>query len=250
MIVLPRTGGALWFSMLAIIAIAQKPPEYQIHLRSIDSTYIPCYPVDRRDTVFNGNRAFVDYVIKHYLEKPSDVQYISNRALLSRLKEINCDDMKTRIRGMLSTGEIVEVLIETQEFDSINHKIVRHRKDDYGGTIKAIDGKDPYGGEFGPEWEISTFTIRVNGTHLVIPQTAYQNLFEPNICQNQSFLRQIEVYTSLDEQFIYVYIYGGDAASTYFSKLIFNKERFLTKIVADYGALSMYGAFRENFVGY
>jgi hypothetical protein len=85
---------------------------------------------------------------------------------------------------------------------------------------------------------------------LKIPKTAYQNLFEPNTCSDSHFDRKIETYSSLDGQFIYVYIYGGNAAGSYFAKLIFNKEKYLTKIVADYYSLSIHSSFRESFIGY
>jgi hypothetical protein len=204
------------------------------------------------DTSFNANRAFVDYTIKNFLEKPSDIQYISNRALLPKLKQTNCDSIKIKIKGTLPTGETVEVFIQKGQFDSTKHTIARYKEEEeYGEAIEKIDGQYPYGGEYSiPENEIHIFTIKVNGKQLIIPKTAYQNLFAPNICSGWDFDRKIEGYSSLDGHFIYIYIYGGNEASAYFAKLIFNKEKYLTKIVADYYSLSIHSSFRDSFIGY
>ena len=46
-------------------------------------------------------------------------------------------------------------------------------------------------------------------------------------------------------------MYGGSAASSYFTKLIFDKEgRYITRIIADYRDLLETRSFREGFIGF
>ena len=248
---LNRIFTTLTFSFFALVSQGQIQEEYKIHLNSIDTAYYPGHIIDRTDTVFNANRAFIDYTIKNFLINPSDIQYISNRTILPKIKQTTCDSVQSKINGILPTGETIEVQIQTGQFDSTNHTISRYKEEVYGDAIEKIDGQIPYGGGFDiPNNEIHNFSIKINGKKLKIPKTAYQNLFAPNICNETHFDRKIEAYTSIDGQFIYIYIYGGDGASTYFAKLIFNKEKYLTKIVADYYSLSIHSSFRNSFIGY
>jgi hypothetical protein len=248
---LNRTINTLTFIFLSLVSLGQKQEEYKIHLHSINTTYHPGHIIDRSDTVFNANQAFIDYTIKNFLKNPSDIKYISNRTILPKLKQTTCDSVQTKIIGTLSKGETVEILIQTGQFDSTKHTISRYKEKEYGDAIEKIDGQYPYGGEYGmPNNEVKIFSVTVNGKQLKIPKAAYQNLFEPNMCSDGYFDRKIEAYSSIDGQFIYVYIYGGNAASTYFAKLIFNKKKYLTKIVADYYSLSIHSSFRDSFIGY
>lgn len=49
---------------------------------------------------------------------------------------------------------------------------------------------------------------------------------------------------------MYVYIYGRNAAGTYFLKLIFDKSKVIAKITSGYYALSIHGFFGKNFIGF
>ena len=238
------------FLLLAftILSKGQNKEEFERHLNSIDSTFYPGYLIDRIDTVFNANRAFIDYTIKHLLAKPSDKYFISNRNLLPKLKLISCDSVKTEFKDILKTGEVCYIKISTRKFIPEKNKIV---KDEEYEEIKSINGQFPYGGQYLPEKEIGKFEIYINSKPLIIPRNAFSNLFEPNICEDYDFFdRKIEAYTSLDGKFIYVYIFGGEAAGIYFSKLIFDMEKYLTKIIADYYPLSIHNSFRDDFIGF
>jgi hypothetical protein len=226
----------------------QNKAEFERHLNSIDSNFFPGHIIDRRDTVFNANRAFVDYTIKYLLAKPSDKYFISNRNLLPKLKFISCDSINTEFKDTLKTGEICHIKISTRKFIPEKNKIVKDEENDH---IKSINGQIPYGGNYAfPDREIGKFEIYINGRPLIIPRNAYSNLFKPNICEDYAFDRRIEAYTSIDGKFIYVYIFGGEAAGTYYSKLIFDHEKYLTRIISDYYPLSIHGSFRKDFIGF
>jgi hypothetical protein len=226
----------------------QNKTEFEKHLNSIDSTFSPGHIIDRFDTVFNANRAFVDYTIKHLLAKPSDKYFISNRNILPKVKHISCDSIKTEFKDTLKTGEICHIKISTRKFQPEKNKIVKHTEYD---QVKSINGTFPYGGQYTlPEREIEKFEFFLNGRPLTIPKSIYSDLFNPNLCENFGYYRQIEAYTSLDGKIIYVYIFGGNAAGTYFTKLIFDKEKYLTRIIADYYPLSIHSSFRKDFIGF
>ncbi len=241
---------------LSIIALAfwtiksygQDCKEFIAHYESIDSTYFPGHIIDRTDTVFNANKAFVDYTIEYLLEKPTDSCYISNRNLLNRLKTVSCDSSKIVIEDNLKNGKVCKITVSTREFQVSKHSI---KTNEDSTSIEEIDGQYPFGGQYGvPEIEIGLIEIEIDGENLKIPRKAYANFFYPIMCDNYRFARQIEAYESLNGEFIYLYVYGGNAAGTYFAKLIFDQKEYKTKIASDYYPLSIHGSFRENFIGF
>lgn len=225
----------LIFFSFVTIAQGQNQIEFKKHLKSIDSTFFPGHITDRTDSIFNANRAFVNYTIKNLLENPSDKYFISNRKLLPKLKMINCDSLQIEIKDTLLTGEICHMKILTRSFDS----------------RKSINNQFPHGTQYTlPKRDIAEINITINGIPLYIPNNAFNNLFEPTICEEDSFHKKIEAYMSLDGNYLYLYIYGGNAAGTYFSKLIFDKKMYLTRIITDYYSLSIHGSFRDSFIGF
>ncbi len=117
-----------------------------------------------------------------------------------------------------------------------------------------IDGQIPYGGFYGtPKTEIDQLNIEINDKEVLIPNSAFSNFYSPNTCEDHpvvSFVRKPEAFISLDGKYLYLYFEGGNAAGTYFTKLVFDKENYLTKIAADYYPLSIYGSFGREFLGY
>tara|TARA_R110000868_G_scaffold43642_1_gene146595 strand:- start:29 stop:793 length:765 start_codon:yes stop_codon:yes gene_type:complete len=243
----------LYISLVLLISwtsvtLGQNCHEFKKHLESIDSTYAPGHIIDRMDTVFNANRAFVDYTIKELLNKPSDKCFISNRNLLRKLDESFCDSSKTIIIDTLKNGNTCKVSLYVGKFKVSQHQL---KTNEDSSTIKIIDGQFPFGGQYGvPKIEISKIEIEINGVKLKIPEKSYKNLYYPNLCISYGFQRKVEVFESLDGEYIYIYIYGGQAAGTYFSKLIFDQKKYLTKIVSDYYPLSIHSSFRASFIGF
>jgi len=190
--------------------------------------------------------AFINYTVEHLLRDSSDVQYISDRNVTPKLRYTTCTDTSTIISDTLVTGEKIEIHVTTKRFVRTEH-VIKWRHD----YIKTIDSLDPWGvlAEF-PRKEIASFSITVDEKHILIPAKAYANLYEINTCKTVGMFRLIEAYSSADGQYIYVYFFGGNAAGTYHAKLVFDKNQYITSIIADYYALSIHGSFRENFVGF
>ena len=232
----------------ALNSFSQDCVEFKKHLKSIASTYYPGHILDRMDTVFNANRAFVDYTIENLLDKPSDKCFISNRNLLKKLIITSCDSSKVIMLDTLKNGETCKITITTSKFELKKHLIITNKD---SSSIKKIDEDFPFGAEFGiPEIEIGQIRIEINGVNIKIPNKSYGNLYNPMLCTNYSFVRSIEAYESLNGDYIYLYVYGGNAADTYFAKLIFDKNKFITKIVCDYYPLSIHSSFRKGFLGF
>lgn len=235
---------------LANNAKGQDTTEFDIHMRSINETFKPYYPIDEYGLVdpTNANTEFVDYTIKRLLIYPEDKKYISDRRNLKKIRQSQCDSSKVLLKDTLISGDVIEVELIIGKFVPEDHTIIIHPEHDY---IQSIDGTYPLGGVYGtPENEIERLTIRLNSKELSIPPTSYRDLYEPNVCDTDYFRRPIEAFTSLNGEFIYLYIYGGENAATYFSKLVFDRQSYLTRIIADYIPLSTYGCFRDDFIGF
>jgi hypothetical protein len=233
---------------VAVTAQGQDCTEFEKHLLSIDSTYYPGHVIDHVDSTVNANRAFVDYSIKYLLVKPSDQCYISNRNLLRRLKTVTCDSTTVTISDTLNNGSAFKLVLTTGAFEPSKHLVIMNAD---STTIKKIDGQYPYGGEYGnPSIEIKNLRIEVNGSDLEIPREAFANFFSPNMCESYRIHRPIEVYESLSGNYFYLYLSGGNAAGTYFAKLVFDSDQYLTRIISDYYPLSIHSSFRDSFIGF
>lgn len=234
--------------VLATNSFGQDCTEFKKHLKSIDSTYFPGNIIDRMDTVFNANRAFVDYTIENLLDSPSDKCFISNRSILRKLKVTSCDSSKVEITDTLLNGESCVITLVTGNFKSSKHEIIANED---SSQINKIDGQYPYGGQYElPEIEIDQIQIVIEGLILNTPKEAYRNFYSPLMCDNYGLNRQIEAYESLNGKYIYIYLFGGKAAGMYFAKLIFDKTKYLTRIASDYFPLSIHSSFRDSFIGF
>lgn len=235
----------------AFLNILQAQEEFEVHWKSLDTAYRPGYIVDRTDTVFNANKAFMSFAIEHCLPNPADKKYISNRNLLYQLRNNDCDSSSSLVWDTLKNGDVYQIYISSRSYIAKEHVSKKHEEYDY---YVDIDGQVPYGGFHGiPTTEIDTLYISINGKYLNIPRSAYSNFYGPNICHEIPrirLIRTIEAYVSLDSQYLYVYLNGGNAANTYFSKLVFDTNGFITKIATSYVALSTYGSFGPDFLGY
>jgi len=235
-------------SILSSATFAQDCEEFRTHYESIESTYFPGHIIDRMDTVFNANKAFVDYTMLHLLEKPTDSCFISDRNLLKPLRIKSCDSSRVLIEDQLQNGKTCKIRISTRDFQVSKHSIEANED---STSIKEIDGQHPFGAPYDiPKVEMAVIEMEVNGVKLKIPHKAYGNFFEPAMCGNHGFVRPIEAYESLNGEFIYLYIYGGNAAGTYFAKLIFDHKEYRTRMVSDYHPLMIHGSFRESFIGF
>jgi hypothetical protein len=190
---------------------------------------------------------FVDYTIENLLKSTGHKKYITDRRLLRKLKNITCWENYILIKDTLSNGDKCVIEIKSQNFSDKEHKLVYEKETNY---LIEIDGKYPFGtinAEYQKK-ELKSLTIKINGKKLNTNIEEYKNLYNPNFCNFGMHIRIAEVYEDGDN--LYIYIFGGNAADTYFAKLIFDKSGYITSIVADYFPLSIYGSFGKDFIGY
>jgi hypothetical protein len=173
------------------------------------------------------------------LENPSDSLFIIDRITLEQLKEYKCEDSIVLLEYNNSTGDHIVIKIEVGNFIPSKHilnledivfKYIHGKKIiDYFIAKDSIDNKYAYGVDgLIPKNEIKEITIKWNGKDLFIPKNAYSDLFEPHICENNA--REIEFYKTKDN-FLFIYLSGSDGAGSYSVKFIFNKKKYVTRII-------------------
>jgi hypothetical protein len=238
------------FFLLMQVLFAQET-ELQTHLKSINNTFARHFIMDT-DSVINGNIQLIDLVKERKLKDSSDIQFISDRRLLYKLKHkvCNTEGYDVKIVDTLPTKEIAEIYIKIGKFNPKDHKITYQDAAKY--FVKYIDEQHPLGMEGNmPQHEISELKIRINNKELIIPKAAYSNVYYPKLCgEKEFFLENVEAYQSISGKYLYLYFYGGGVATMYFGKLVFDKEKYLTKIFAGYYELGTSGSFREGFLGF
>ena len=217
--------------------------EYEAHIESIRK-------VDNRKPSPSSilkDTTFLDYAINEII-KPEEIIYISNRRLLQSFEIDTCSKWNVEMIDTINDTTRIEISIKTKEFNPDANNIEKYKEEEYKENINNLRA---YGATYQlPEIEFSSIQILVNDLSLDIPDSAFKNLYEPSLCESYGFVRQVQAYTSLDGKYIYIYIYGGHAAGTYFTKLIFDHKRFITKWTVEYGHLSVFGCFSERFIGY
>jgi hypothetical protein len=235
------------FICAPLFSVAQIQNEYEKHLQSIRETSFPIN-YGGLDSMQNGAKVFVEYTTEHLLQKPSDKYFISNRNLLEPLNTVSCDTVHVKIQDTLKNGKIIDIRVRLKPFDEKNHTI---RKSVDSIFIFEIDNKLPYGAAFNvPRFEITEFAISINGKSLLIPKDVYTAFYRVNMCPLNNFYRGIEAYESLNGEYIYLYIFGGSVGDVWYAKLVFDHEKYITSIIADYYVLNLHDSFKESFIGF
>lgn len=211
--------------------------EADIHLASIRATGV------------KADSAFMEYVIRRVLDGPQDIAFIANRELLTPLDIGHCSADSLTMIDSLEDGSTIRMYLRTIPFSPENHTFQYYPGLD--SIVEEIDELPAYGAMMGlPGREIDSMYIRWDERDLVIPREAFANLYDPNMCSPDWFRQNIMAFPSLDERYLYVYVFGGESSNMYFAKLIFDRYRYLKKIVTEYADLVDFGVIHEGFIGY
>jgi hypothetical protein len=190
------------------------------------------------------------------LGKPGDTIYIEDRKKLVQVKGLwQCKDSIVGFDDTLPSGDKIIIRIENMKFQQANHKI--HLYDTvfkYVNGVKKIDrliardlidGKLAYGVVAEePRREIRYMEIIWNGHWLNIPESATHNLYDVHLCHSDG--SSVQAYISQNGKLLYVYLTGSDGAGGYAAKLIFNRKRYLTRIINTNEMLDGYDALDET----
>lgn len=218
--------------------------DFEKHIESIKRDY---YESEDRQGVFNTNERAIDYALRYLQDNSIQEKYITNRKFLTKIESIMCKDSSNIFfYKKLENNSVIDVKIKFKKFNAKKHSI--KEIDD----VNHIDSQIAFGAYYGtPKLEIDCFKIIVNGKSVIIPESVYKKFYEVTQCEGYLFYEPVQVYSSNDGKYIFVYLKGGNAADTYFAKLIFNQEKYITEIVADYLTLLEWRAFNnKDFIGF
>ncbi len=200
------------------------------------------------NSTMNENERTVRYAIRYLRNNGINKKYITNRKLLRELRLYECIDFsRAYFYTKFENKNRIEVIIDFEQITSDDYIL-----ENIGGVNK-IDDHKAYGAYYGnPSVRIASIDIRFNRKSIHIPKSAYSKFFEIAQCDAyDSSISPVEVYSSNDGEYVFIYLRGGEAANNYFAKLIFGRsEGYITDIVADYVTLSRLGAFHKDFVGF
>lgn len=194
---------------------------------------------------FNVNERTVEYALAYLVKNNIQKKYITNRKLLNKinLKKYRRNE-SIHYYGVLNNGKQIELKIKFKKFYKKNHKVIENK------ILESIDGLIPYGAFYGlPLYEIKSFSLTVNNRKIKIDSSVYRKFY--GMFEGRRKTLPIELYSSFDGSFIFVYIDAGNAADSYFAKLIFDNNKYLTEIVATYEELLNWRKFgNSNFLGF
>lgn len=174
-----------------------------------------------------------------YMQTPKDTIYIQNRKKLEKIGGLKCNDTTATFNGTTKTGDRISISIRKNKFIASNHtldladtvyKFIHNEKRvDYLISKDLIDGRRAFGidGTY-PKVELSEIKIKWNNQWLTIPDSAFHNLYETHLCPDHL---PVEAYVTKDNKFLYIYISASDGAGSYSVKLVFNRQKYLTRIV-------------------
>jgi hypothetical protein len=166
------------------------------------------------------------------LVNPADSIYIMGRKELVRLGGLTCNENFVAFKYGAKNGDKIDIKIEKQDFEPSLHNVYlldTVNVIDNGVEVKnLIDNRYSYGidGTM-PRTEIKRMSIKWNEINLTVPDSAFTNLYEPHLCLDYL---PVEAYI-FKNRYLYIYISGSDAAGSYSVKFVFDKRKYLTRIV-------------------
>lgn len=223
--------------------------EFLMHDSSIkaDPRLVPV--VDRPESTFKAAEAFSKHIQENKLLRPSDARFIANRKLLTPFETQHCSKDSIVLSGRIRKNDEMRIVVRFEAFHPDQH-LIKYR-DSRQEILASIDGKRPYGSAYElPTESIASIELNVSGKTIAIPKEAFGNLYEVFKCNGSGFEMPITAYSSLNQEYVYLYLMGGRASETYFSKLVFNHQGYVTRILCDYEALSRHASFHEDFIGF
>ena len=178
------------------------------------------------------------------------LNHISEIESLKRIKSIKCDSLGIHYKDTIDQTSI-ELKLGIQPFEFEKHQIKYIDHGDYK-ACELIDNKIPLGGFYHcPKTEIANIEVIVNNKKLDL-DGKLSNYYNIDMCKihfKNFSPNPLLTYSEEHKQF-QLYILGGNAAGTYFSKLIFDKQGIIAQYVIDYGELSKTNSFYSEFKGF
>ena len=107
------------------------------------------------------------------------------------------------------SGKDIQVALSTEKFDKSKHSFKYHKE--YRDIIEKIDG-NPFWGTDGniPKEAYKSIEVKIREKQVSIPQSAYNDLYEPNLYTDLNF-----VYYDKDSDSYYIVATNSDGAGAY-----------------------------------
>ena len=110
-------------------------------------------------------------------------------------------------------GKEIQVTLATEKFDKDKHSFKYHKE--YRDVIEKIDGKLFWGTDGNmPKKEYKSIEVKIGGKQVSIPQSAYSDLYQPNLYTDLNFVYNF-VYYDKDNDILYIVANNGDGAGAY-----------------------------------
>ena len=134
----------------------------------------------------------------------------------------------------LKEGSNIWITITTSPFDPKKHKLGYYDK-----YLTKIDNK-PYFGDYGkiPKTTIESISVVVDRDSVIIPQTAFADLYNPILTFTEGGVQksQNKVYLSGDGHKIYIYMLKPEKGGSYEVTWVIQDKKYLRRVV-DFGFL-------------
>ncbi len=178
-------------------------------------------------------------------QNPGDSIYIQDRGALQELFGSTCTKTDVRYYSSTKASELIQISIKAKTFVPSLHEVqltdtlysMQHGKKKADSIIckNRIDGTRAYGiaGSV-PKEEVSSFIILRGNTKLQIPKSAYADLYNVHLCENN---KAPEAYITTDNKHLYIYMHGGEGKAAYAVKFVFDQKGFVTRILNTHPCL-------------
>ena len=126
-------------------------------------------------------------------------------------------------------GKGISVTLTRQPFDKTKHKITKKKHKEYSEYI--LDGKRVqglYNDEFLPKDHYKSIIVTINGKHVSIPKSAYDDLYEVWVYPYNN-----EVYYDKEDDVLYIFVRCGDGANAYKVCWQIVKGEYKTRIIGE-----------------
>ena len=166
----------------------------------------------------------------------SDTQYVEDRRKLERISISSATDSSAILYHKTANSGRISIKIKSKRFDSAKHHMhlcdtvfkEQHGRKviDHLACVGLIDDHQVYGliCDY-PRDEIKFIKIKWNTIRLTIPDSAFWGLYDIH-CQS------IRAYQSSNRN-LYIYLSGSDGAGSYGVKLVFDRHRYITRIITS-----------------
>ena len=107
------------------------------------------------------------------------------------------------------SGKDIQVVLSSEKFHKSKHSFKYNKE--YPDAIEKIDGKTFFGTDGNmPKEAYKSIEVKIRGKQVSIPQSAYSDLYEPNLYTDLNF-----VYYDKDSDTLYIVANNGDGAGAY-----------------------------------